>query len=73
MEDKDIVNNSPMLLFKFDDTVCLSEIIFDGCTHLNCPMSLYQEVIDFCKHQIDEIPHYDVADGKLEWIDKRNM
>ena len=65
------VNEKPMLLFTFGNNSHLTEVIFDGCNHLNCPMSLYQEVIDFCKRQVDEIPHYEVSEGKLELVDKR--
>lgn len=72
------MNDHPSLTFSFDtanfhspDTKWFLEAIeWDGCTK-DCPMSFYQDIIDFCERRIKQIPHYDVVDGVLEWNDER--
>jgi hypothetical protein len=69
-----IINDHPSILFNFDgprfdpDHFEVVEVVFDGCTSQNCPMAMYQSIIDFCQKQIKDIPHYDVVDGELQWI-----
>lgn len=70
------LNDHPSLTFNFDtnnfhsqDTEWfLDSINFDGCVSKTCPMSFYQDIIDFCKKQIDKIPHWEVTDGKAKWV-----
>ena len=70
-----IINDHPSVEFKFDgprfdpDHFKVVRVVFDGCTAQSCPMSMYQDIIDFCEMRIKQIPHYNVTDGKLEWID----
>ncbi len=69
-----IINDHPGIEFQFDgprfdpNRFEVVSVTFDGCTADNCPMSMYQSIIDFCEKRIKLIPHYDVVDGKLEWI-----
>jgi hypothetical protein len=73
-----IINDHPSVLFEFDgprfdpDHFEVVAVTFDGCTADNCPMSMYQDIIDFCKNRIEVIPHYEVSDGKLEWKEERH-
>ena len=73
----DIISRDPSIKFTFflgkneaDDR--LSEIEFEGMRAATAPMAFYQDVIDFCKKRIDEIPHYEVSDGKLEWKEEKH-
>ncbi len=70
-----IINDHPSIEFKFDgprfdpDHFEVVEVLYDGCTSKNCPMSMYQDIINFCEKQIKKIPHYEVSDGNLTWND----
>ena len=70
-----IINDHPSIVFRFDgptrfepDTWRLDSVEADGCTFENAPMSYYQDIVDFCQARIKDMPHYDVVDGKLEWV-----
>lgn len=73
-----IICDHPSLTFTFDgprfehERFILDSVETNGCTFDNAPMSFYQEIIDFCQQRIDKIPHYEINNGVLEWVDSRD-
>jgi len=72
-----IINDEVSIKFDIDNNVHdrnnetaykLVSVTFDGWRADNVSMTIYEDIIEFCKKEIKKIPHYDVTDGKLEWI-----
>lgn len=71
------MNDHPSITFGFDthnfhspDTKWfLDSLYFDGCRVDGCPMSFYQDIIDFCQHKIKQIPHWEVSEGEATWVE----
>ncbi len=49
----------------------LVDVVFDGWRSTHVSMSIYQDIIDFCQKKINEIPHWEVSDGKAEWSEEK--
>lgn len=78
MEEQDQMEvENPSIKFNFDvsgeyEKFSLLDVLFEGFLAVNTPMSFYEDIIDFCKKRIEEIPHYEVSDGKLEWKEENH-